>query len=121
MPAGAGECLIALSGWSKQLTALFSANFTAPQGASVPNDSLINGRVYQLDVSVRLIAKDAEITVLRDQQPLMHWRGPQSDLVVPTEWALGHPDIFGIGGDNALVVASARVRPIGGGKAEATR
>ncbi len=114
IPAGQGECILAMSGWNKQLSALFSKKFAEAAGATVPHDGLTNGHEYTLNVHVVLKDQDADLTITRDERPLMHWKGPQSDLVVPELWALPHANAFGFGGDNAMTFTEAKVRVLSG-------
>ncbi len=90
LPVGQGACRLCLSGWQGAVHGLEKIDGRQINESTNPTarplGSLINGRSYQLSVSVRLEEDDAHIRASLDGEPLLNWTGKQTSLEMPPGW-----------------------------------
>jgi serine/threonine protein kinase len=104
LPVGlaAHQCLLLLSAWAGQVSALTFVDGKDSNDESNPSavrpGVLQNDRRYTVDVQVRVRSDDvARIDVLLDGRPYMRWEGAAASLSVPEYYSVGNPSALGLG------------------------
>jgi chorismate mutase len=112
LPVGNAAVMLVLGTWENTVSGLdlirgkpgYSNETTVKPGG------LENGHVYTVGVRVSLEGDQATLAVTLDGKPYLNWKGPQSALSLPKDWALPGPRCLGVGAEQAAVVfQSARL------------
>jgi hypothetical protein len=116
LPVGETHCGLFLSYLSGRCHGLERIDGkTADRNATTQSPgTLVNGRRYTLDVSVRLAGENARIAALLDGKPLLSWEGMQTSLAM-TElgpFTKGRPML--LANDVAVTYYSATIRVTSG-------
>jgi len=97
LPVGASRCNLAFSGFAGRVHCMHlidgrdglkeDANMT-----TVRPGTLVNGRRYQVLISVRVKGEAASVEVFLDGNPCIRWNGKQSSLSLPNFGFIAAPD-----------------------------
>ncbi|MEX2215473.1 MAG: hypothetical protein WD768_15170 [Phycisphaeraceae bacterium] len=92
----------------------------ATQNATKKESSLNNGKVYTLDINVKPETDGtAAITVALDGKSYVDWKGKQAELSVGVLITMNDKTAIGFSSYNsAVIIGSAKIKPLAGGKAE---
>jgi hypothetical protein len=116
LPAGGSRCLLSLghNGGAVSGLAFINGKDYADNEAAVCPAALANAKEHALDVKVVIRADRAEITVLLNGGPYIHWEGPQSALSVDAGARYAPQGCMAIGAGPAYTLRNVRLQILSG-------
>jgi hypothetical protein len=116
LPAGGSRCMVSLShnGGAASGLAIINGKAIADNETAVRPGTLANAKEHALDVKVVIRADRAEITVLLNGGPYIHWEGPQSALSVDSGCNWAPPGRIAIGAGQAYTLRNMRLQVLSG-------
>jgi hypothetical protein len=116
LPVGGSKCLLSL-GHNKGAAsglAFINGKDYADNEAAVRPGTLANAKEHALDLKVIIRADRAEITVLLNGGPYIHWEGPQSALSVDAGARYAPHGCMAIGVGPAYMLRNVRLQVLSG-------
>ncbi len=117
LPVGSARFALKLSASHGAVSGLSQINGKGPQDneTAVTPGTLVNGREYDLHITVVAKGNQAQIAVRLDGKPYIAWGGSQSALSLSSSWALPKSGCLGLGTYEPVVVfRSVRLKMLSG-------
>jgi len=116
LPVGGSKCLLSLghNGGAASGLAFINGKDYADNEAAVRPGTLANAKEHALDVKVVIRADRAEITVLLNGGPYIHWEGPQSALSADAGARYAPQGCMAIGVGPAYTLRNVRLQVLSG-------